>query len=172
MPNMNAIINAHNRKILSSKPNEDERLCNCRDPEQCPVNGECLATGSLYEANICVNIPQYEVKKYKGIAETAIKQRIKNHEKSFIHCKYRSDSALSIEYWNIKNKGGIPEVKWKILRKCQGYNPQSKRCVLCLSEKLEILENLGTNQLNKRNEIVSKCRHQSKYALSHIDSKD
>ena len=172
MPNMNAIINAHNRKILNPNANENENLCNCRNPEECPVNGECLATGSLYEAKLAANIPGYVEKNYKGIADTALKQRIKNHQKSFNKIEYKSDTALSLEYWNIKDKGGIPEVKWKILRKCFSYNPQSKRCVLCLSEKLEILENLGAHQLNKRNEIVSKCRHQTKYGLSHIDSKD
>ena len=172
MPNMNAIINAHNKRVLNPNRNENESTCNCRDPELCPVDGKCLATGSLYEASLSADIPRYEEKKYKGIAETALKLRIKNHEKSFNHQKYKSDSALSAEYWNIKNNGGIPHVKWKILRKCRGYNPQSKQCALCLNEKLEILDNLGPNQLNKRNEVVSKCRHQTKYLLSNIDSKD
>ena len=40
------------------------------------------------------------------------------------------------------------------------------------SEKLHILEYKGDNLLNNRNEIISKCRHQNKFLLAHIDSKD
>ena len=48
MRNMNAIINAHNIRVLNPNRNETEGTCNCRDAKQCPVDGKCLATGSLY----------------------------------------------------------------------------------------------------------------------------
>ena len=37
------------------------------------------------------------------------------------------------------------------------YSPQTKRCLLCLNEKLEIAAYKEQNLLNKRNEIISKC---------------
>ena len=57
-------------------------------------------------------------------------------------------------------------------RKCVPCNPQRKRCQLCLNEKLEIAAYKEQNLLNKRNEIVSKYRHQLKYALARFDTKD
>ena len=52
------------------------------------------------------------------------------------------------------------------------YSPQTKRCLLCLNEKFEIAAYKEQNLLNKRNEIVSKCRHQLKYALARFDTND
>ena len=47
-----------------------------------------------------------------------------------------------------------------------------KLCQLCLNEKLEIAAYKEQNLLDKRNEIVSKCRHQLKYPLARFDTKD
>ena len=41
-----------------------------------------------------------------------------------------------------------------------------------MNEKLEIATYKEHNLLNKRNKIVSKCRHQLKYALAKYDTKD
>ena len=51
-------------------------------------------------------------------------------------------------------------------------NPNSKRCYLCLNEKLKIATYRGNNLLNKKTELISKCRHQNKYTLSKYDTKD
>ena len=55
-------------------------------------------------------------------------------------------------------------------------NPQfiqsSKRCLQCLNEKLAIALHKDDNMLNKRSEIISKCRHRNKYMLASYDSKD
>ena len=42
--------------------------------------------------------------------------------------------------------------------------------MLCLNEKLEILEYEGDNILNKRSELVSKCRHRNKFMLRQYDT--
>ena len=86
-----------------------------------------------------------------------------------LHYTYFNESELTKEMWRIKDEGGVPEIKWKILRKAQSYNPKTKRCALCLQEKLEIAEHEGWNMLNKRSEAVAKCIHQNKYALSRLD---
>ena len=52
------------------------------------------------------------------------------------------------------------------------YKPQTKGCLLCLNEKLEIAAYKEQNLLNKRNKIVSKCRHQLKYVPARYDTKD
>ena len=52
------------------------------------------------------------------------------------------------------------------------YNPQTKRCLLCLNEKLEIAAYKEQNLLNKRNKIVSKYQHHCKYTAAKYNTKD
>ena len=106
------------------------------------------------------------------MCETAFKKRFSNHKKSFNLNEYKNETELSNEIWWIKNSGHHPKVKWEIVKKCVPYNPQTKRCLLCLNEKLDIAAYKEQNLLNKSNEIVSKCRHQLKYALARYDTKD
>ena len=88
-----------------------------------------------------------------------------NHKASFNNRKYGKCSALAKEVWQIKDKGGIYNINWGVIRHAAAYNPVSKRCNLCLLEKLYIAENTGESLLNQRNELISKCRHKNKYAL-------
>ena len=71
----------------------------------------------------------------------------------------------------MKKSGQIPVTTWEIVRKCSSYNPISKRCYLCLNEKLEVASYQGNNLLNKKTELISKCRLQNKYSLSKYDTK-
>ena len=72
----------------------------------------------------------------------------------------------------IKKRNGTPKITWKIIRICRSYNPNSKRCLLCLNEKFEIATYKGDNFLNKRTEIINTCRHRSKYKLANCDTID
>ena len=65
-----------------------------------------------------------------------------------------------------------PVLVWKILGQNEAYNVNTKRCLLCLNEKLQIAIYRGNNMLNKRTEIISKCRHRNKYVLASYDSMD
>ena len=56
----------------------------------------------------------------------------------------------------------------KVIHK--SYNPTSKRCNVCLTEKLEILDDPDKNLLNKTSEIISQCRHKNKYRLKTLAS--
>ena len=44
--------------------------------------------------------------------------------------------------------------------------------VSCLNERLVIALHKDDNMLNKRSEVISKCRHRNKYMLASYDSKD
>ena len=92
--------------------------------------------------------------------------------KSFKHEKHQSDPELSNELWNIKNNKYTPKVLWEILRKHQPYSLNTKRCSLCLNEKLEIARYKRHNLLHKRSEIINKCHHRNKFALGLYDGKD
>ena len=77
----------------------------------------------------------------------------------------KHDTELSTKYWNLKMKQLNPQISWKIKGVYKSYNPTSKRCNLCLTEKLEILDDPDKNLLNKRSEIISQCCHKNNYRL-------
>ena len=67
----------------------------------------------------------------------SLKDRFGNHKKSLTHLKHKNDTELSKEFWEIKNRNGTSKITRKIIRICPFYNPNSKRCLLCLNEKYE-----------------------------------
>ena len=172
MPNLKSIINTHNKAILHPKSTNEARTCNCTNKQECPLNQNCLVNNILYKASLTSNNPTYKETVYFGLSETAFKVRFSNHKKSFNIVNYKNDTELSKEVWRIKESGDTPVITWEVVRRCLPYNLQSKRCSLCLNEKLEIAAYKGNNLLNKKNEVVSKCRHKNKYALCKYDTKD
>jgi len=48
------------------------------------------------------------------------------------------------------------------------YRNGTKTCQLCLNEKLAILTGNQKPQLNKRSELISKCRHKRKFELKNL----
>ena len=65
----------------------------------------------------------------------------------------------------MKNKGISYDISWSIICKCVGYSGGGGACDLCLTETLLIIDYIDDNLLNKRDELVSKCRHKNKYML-------
>ena len=170
MPNIKTKINAHNREILRNTPSKNTKHCNCQQKENCPMNGACLKESLVYYATISCNDKNYQPKLYKGSCETSFKKHYSNHKKSFNVPLYKHDTKLSTEYWNLKTKELNPRISWKIKGIYKSYNPTSKLCNLCLTEKLEILDDPDKNLLNKRSEIISQCRHKNKYRLKTLAS--
>ena len=162
MQNIKSVINNHNMKVY----HETEESCNCRNKNNCPLDGKCLTPNIIYEAQITSNQLNYKQKVYIGTTETHFKHRSNNHTKSFNLESYENDTELSKEYWTIKRKHFTPKVTWRIIRKCTAFNTTKRKCYLCLNEKLEIA------LLNKRSELISKSRHQNKFTLLRHDSKD
>ena len=166
-PNMNKTINAHNKNITKEKP-APTKSCNCTKRNECPLNNNCLKTNIVYKTTLTSDTPNNTPKTYIGISEGPFKLRYANHKKSFNHRKYINDTELSKEVWKIKDRNETPILTWEILKKCAPYNPNTNKCNLCLTEKLCILHaNQSPNScLNKRNELISKCRHQNKFSLN------
>ena len=78
-----------------------------------------------------------EDKTYLGTAGE-FKQRFYNHKKSFKNNRYSNETTLLKYTWDIKEKyNEIPSLKWPIHKRVPSYSSLSKRCLLCLHEKLE-----------------------------------
>jgi len=62
-------------------------------------------------------------------------------------------------------------MRWKLfhfIAKAKSYNPEAKKCHLCITEKAKILYYRGEGLLNKRSEIMAKCRHRAKHKLAAV----
>lgn len=162
MDNMGKIINAHNKAILQLKTETPNRQCNCRIKDECPIPGNCLTKNVIYKATVETNS---ETKEYIGACETDFKTRHRNHKSSFKLEHKKNDTELSKHLWGLKNKNTEYNLKWTILKHANSYNNTTKRCNLCLWEKFFIINADKRKILNRRTELISKCRHSNKFLL-------
>lgn len=170
MANMKNAISAQNSKELKQPgiPTDQQRTkqtCNCRLKDECPLQGNCLTNQVVYQAAVQTTSGR---ETYIGIAATDFKARYRNHTMSFRNSTYKNSTELSKHVWQLKDRKEEFNITWKILRRANAYNPSNQRCNLCLTEKLLIISNPSACTLNRRNEMVSSCRHSSKYLLSNI----
>ena len=163
----------HNRKALNGKPNEVQiNNCNRRNKDTCPLPNSFQTKCIIYQANIDCYIAGYKQKCSLGSCETTFKYRLGNHKKLFNHVKHKNDTELSKEFQEIKKRNGTPKITWKIIKIYRSYNPNSKRYLLCLNEKNEMVTYKEDNLLNTRTEMINTCRHRSKYKLANCDTID
>ena len=102
---------------------------------------------------------------YIGLTKNAFKTRYRNHTASFRHTKHRNCTELSKHVWSLKDSNIDYSISWRIISSSSSYNSSSKRCNLCLKEKFLIICRPDLSSLNKRNELVSSCRHRNKALL-------
>ena len=167
MANVDSIINSHNKKLLqecANPPETEERLCNCRQRDSCPMNGECLRKSIIYQATVHQNNGSSET--YIGLTENTFKTRYANHKASFKHPSKRHSTELSKHIWSLKESNTDFTISWKIMKHAVAFNGRSRRCNLCLDEKYFILYCPELASLNKRNELVTTCRHATKFYLN------
>ena len=164
MPNLGRIIKAHNRSVLKPQENSDEtpaKSCNCRNGNNCPLKGECLVKSVVYQAD--VKTAAGDTYSYIGLTENQFKTRWYGHNQSFKNPKYRLSTELSKLIWELKESGVEHRIDWKIITKSNSYTAGAPYCNLCLTEKLYILKN--SKSINKRSELISKCRHSRKFLI-------
>ena len=157
MPNMKSIISSHNKALLSdyhrSQTQTDEKECNCRKKDQCPLDEKCLTQNVVYQATVST---QSSSETYLGLAA------------SFRHQSKRNETELSKHIWALKDNNKPFDIKWRIIKQCRPYSNVSNKCNLCLFEKFIIICRKNLCSLNKRNELASSCPHRNRYLLKNI----
>ena len=103
-----------------------------------------------------------------GSTKGKFKKRYDKHNYDFRHRAQRKATELSKLIWDLKDANTEYTIIWDIVTKAQPYVGGSKRCNLCLSEKLAIARSTHPGMLNSRSEIVSKCRHMNNFILKDI----
>ena len=167
--NIKNTISAHNAHVLNkSTPEEDNpRTCNCRNANQCPLGGECLLKSIVYQATV-VTTNTGLTNTYVGLTESAFKTRYANHKASFTHRNKKNSTELSKYIWQLKDSGSDFSITWKVLKRTKSYSNSTNSCSLCNWEKYFIITKPTLATLNKRNELVSACRHRAKYSLKNF----
>ena len=181
MPNIKRIISGHNNKIVSPQSELTLQGCNCNGGVQsCMLGGHCLTKSLVYKGEVKyqihnprTGINENKTKHYVGLASTTFKERYKNHKHNIDNAASKG-TALSSHIWRLKNQNINFDLKFSILKLCKVYSRESKSCDLCLTEKTIIMFSnhyLTPNHtdhfstLNKRSEILQKCRHRAKHTL-------
>ena len=162
--NMKAHVAKHNRQVLNPIPEEMASSgCNCQDKKACPMNGNCEQKSIVYQAD--VSNSKGQTMTYYGLTGDTFKKRYYNHTSSFRHEKYKGSTTLSKYIWKLKSEGTPASIKWSIKASAFGYTCGAKYCDLCLVEKTTIALADPITTLNRRSEIMSKCRHKNKFLL-------
>ena len=168
MPNFGSLIKQHNNKVLNKnrkKHETEKKACNCRGNVKCPLQGKCVIESVVYKAEVKSN---EGMDAYIGSTEGTFKQRMYAHRSDMRNEKGKNRTTLTRYMWDKKERGVSTDIEWKIIRKCNKYKCGNKKCDVCLSEKLEILNagKRGEQILNKRNELMYRCPHRRKFILN------
>ena len=102
------------------------------------------------------------------------KQRYYDHVKSFKNKFYVNSTTLSSYVWEMKKRKNVaPALTWEALRTAKTYSNITKRRSLCLHEKLAIITYPYLDELlNRRSELVLKCKHHNQFLLKNFNSYD
>ena len=116
--NIFQMINNHYKEIIkdfqdrtinnnNNNNNGIKKECNCKTPNNCPMNGLCNLNNVVYQRIIYPKENITDRKTYIGIFSTKWKVRYANHKYSFSqeHLKYQT--ALSKQFWSSKNKDSM-----------------------------------------------------------------
>ena len=119
----------------------------------------------VYKAEVTTNTTY---KEYYGTSEGEFKSRYNNHMQSLRHISHINDTELSKYLWTLKANRTDYHLKWSVKSYAPGYKCGTRRCDLCLTEKMIIALADSKVLLNKRTELISKCRHRNKFILNKV----
>ena len=154
-------------KPLDPHPRPSTASCQRPSFKRRRLKGKCQIKSVVYKAEVTCKdkmnrpIPN---KIYYGLTARKFKQRYNEHMRSF-KTEPKQSTTLSTYVWKLKKRGLVPEVHWSIHKRAHAFSSGSRKCDLCLTEKMAILFADPIHALNTRDEIMSKCRHRAKFTL-------
>ena len=122
------------------------------------LNGEWLIQCLVYKATSTTSNNSFV---YYGTSVGEFKTRYNNHTKSFRHRECMKETELSKPVWKLKDHCLDNNLSSEIHKKVSPCQCVSKRCDLCL-----IIYADPDTLLNKRTELISRCRHRNKFLLA------
>ena len=102
---------------------------------------------------------------YIGMTSLNWKFRYYNNLRTFRNPTLRNRTALSRYYWDLKELRLTPVINWEIIKRSPSINSLHGKCNLCLKKKICILKYFNRNLLNSRKEMITTCRHRTKFLV-------
>ena len=117
----------------------------------------------------------YRIRKCKSLHwhdRAQFQSEVQQPQSFFQYRKHSCTTVVSKCIWNLKEvkDSNIDfSTKWCIITRVSSSRGNPSHCNLCLTEKLCILSTGRSTLLNKRPELITKCRHENKlYAANQI----
>ena len=124
-----------------------------------------LKENIIYKATVT---SEQTTKYYYGLSEPPFKLSYNNHTASFRNKPKDKGTVLSKYIWQLKEGEKPYDITWSIAATAAPYRCGTRHCDLCITEKLVIAQADPATLLNKRTELVSKCRHMNKFKLKFL----
>ena len=103
----------------------------------CPMEEKCKVNNVVYKCDVTRPLPK---KLYLGLTKGEWRSCLYNQNLSFKHKRYSHETTFSSYIWHLESVSSeTPNLKWSVLRCVPPYSNISKKCFLCLYEKLEIV---------------------------------
>ena len=143
------IIKTHTKKGTNEKITPRDQ-CNCKKKNDCSLDGNCQTSHIIYKCIASTTINPDKI--YLGAAEG----NFKNHKTSFKNREKANDTMLSNYVWEVTDKyKETPSLKWSIVKSVPKYSNITKKCLLCLHQKLEIINYLNQEVVKQENRSVT-----------------
>ena len=135
------------------------------------MEGNCLVNDVVYKCDVTRPLSE---KVYLELTKREQKSRFYNCKLSFKHKRYSNKTAPSSYMWHLKSVSSeTPNLKWSVLRCVPPYSIISRKYLLYLYEKLEIVTYQNQKELlNERSELLCKCRRANKFLLKNCTGND
>ena len=124
-------------------------------------NSEFHGSGPIIRRFIEPKDQNSGVKLGKGTGRAGVR-----HRTVYGHLAPEGGGGLNYER-SLKDQDIAFDIKWTVLRKAAAYRNTTRRCNLCIAEKLEIMKADKDRSLNRRSELVSKCQDENQFYLCH-----
>ena len=138
--------------------------CNCKIQNECPLGNKYNLDNIVYQG-ISAKENDNNDKSHIGMTSLNWKFRYNNYHQSFRNPTLKNQTALSRYYWDLIELRLTPIINWKIIKRSSSTNSLHGKCNLCLEEKICIEKYLKGNLLNTRTEMISGCRHRTKFLV-------
>ena len=123
-----------------------------------------ISESLVYKAAVSQTSSQIN-KYYYGTCEKTFKERYNNHTATFRNKGKQKSTELSKHIWDLNKNSMQHQISWNIASRARHYYSYTRKCDLCLTEKVAVAKPDPSFLLNTTDEFISKCRNMSKFTL-------